>query len=212
MTALLLGASGLTGGYCLQELLENSAFEKVIAPLRKEMAFSHPKLEQVIIDFDKIADSKDKFKVDVVFCCLGTTIKKAGSEAAFKKIDYEYPLHFAQISLQQGASTFALVSAMGATAKSLFFYSRVKGELENELKKLGYQTLIILQPSLLLGDRKEQRLGEDIAKIFTPIFNFFAPKKYQAIHAQQVAEAMVKLSTQGLKGVIVKESDKIKEG
>lgn len=210
MTALLLGASGLTGGLCLQALIENPAFDKIIVPLRKEMPVAHPKLEQVVINFEHIADNQAKFKADVVFCCLGTTIRKAGSKEAFKKIDYEYPLLFAQLALKQGATTFVLVSAMGAATNSLFFYSRVKGELEKELKKLSYQTLIILQPSLLLGDRKEQRLGEDIAKIFTPILNFFMPKKYHSIQAQQVANAMVKLATQGLKGVIVKESDKIK--
>ncbi|TAH18880.1 MAG: oxidoreductase [Cytophagales bacterium] len=211
MTALLLGASGLTGGLCLQELMEDPTFDKVITPLRKEMVLAHPKLEQVIINFDKIVDNQDKFRADVVFCCLGTTIRKAGSKEIFKKIDYEYPLLFAQLALKQGATTFVLVSAMGAATNSLFFYSRVKGELESELKKLGYQTLIILQPSLLLGDRKEQRLGEDVAKIFSPIFNFFTPKKYKAIHAEQVAKAMVKLAKQGLNGLIVKESDEIKE-
>jgi uncharacterized protein YbjT (DUF2867 family) len=210
MVALLLGASGLTGGYCLQELLDNPAFEKVITPLRKEIGIKHTKLEQVVIDFEKIVDYQAQFKADVVFCCLGTTIKKVGSKAAFKKIDYEYPLQFAKIALLGGAHTYVLVSSMGASMKSLFFYSQVKGELESELKKLNYQTLIILQPSVLLGDRKEHRLGEDIAKIFMPIFDFFTPKKYQAIQAQQVAKAMVKLSTQNIKGVIVKESDKIK--
>lgn len=211
MVALLLGASGLTGGYCLQELLDNPTFEKIITPLRKEIGIKHTKLAQVIIDFDKIADYQAQFKADVVFCCLGTTIRKVGSKAAFKKIDYEYPLQFAKTALLEGAHTYALISSMGASMKSPFFYSQVKGELESELKKLNYQTLIILQPSLLLGDRKERRFGEDMAKIFMPIFDFFIPKKYQAIQAQQVSKAMVKLATQGLNGLIVKESDKIKE-
>lgn len=211
MKALLLGASGLTGGYCLQELLENEQFSIVIAPLRKQVAVAHPKLVQVIIDFERIADYADQFKADVVFCCLGTTIKKAGSKAAFTKIDYDYPLLFAKLAQAQGAHTYLLVSSLGADANSLFFYSQVKGKLEKELKALDYKTLVIMQPSLLLGDRTEKRAGEDLAKALMPVLNFLTPKKYQPIHAQQVAKAMVKLATQNLTGVVVKESDKIKE-
>ncbi len=211
MKALLLGASGLTGGYCLQELLENEQFSIVIAPLRKQVAVAHPKLVQVIIDFERIADYADQFKADVVFCCLGTTIKKAGSKAAFTKIDYDYPLLFAKLAQAQGAHTYLLVSSLGADANSLFFYSQVKGKLEKELKALDYKTLVIMQPSLLLGDRTEKRAGEDLAKALMPVLNFLTPKKYQPIHAHQVAKAMVKLATQNLTGVVVKESDKIKE-
>ena len=122
MTALLLGASGLTGGYCLQELLANPMFERVITPLRSKLGLVHPKLEQIVMDFDKMADYQDKLKADVVFCCLGTTIRKAGSKVAFKKIDYQYPLDFARLALLEGAHTYVLVSSMGASMKSLFFY------------------------------------------------------------------------------------------
>lgn len=211
MTALLLGASGLTGGYCLQLLLSDPQFDKVIAPLRKTIPISHPKLQQIILNFDKINDFQDNLKADIVYCCLGTTIKKVGTKEKFKQIDYEYPLQFAKIAYSQGAHTYVLVSALGAATNSLFFYSRVKGELEKDLKSIGYPTLIILQPSLLLGDRQEKRTGEDLAKFFTNVTDFLTPKKYKAIHAQQVASAMVKLSLQNLKGLIVKENDQIKE-
>jgi uncharacterized protein YbjT (DUF2867 family) len=211
MKALLLGASGLTGGYCLQELLENEQFEKIITPLRKSIVVNHPKLEQVIIDFERIEDYLVSLKADVVFCCLGTTLQKAGSKAAFTKIDYDYPLRFARLAQAQGAHTYIVVSSMGADTQSMFFYSQVKGRLEKELKNLNYKTLIIMQPSLLLGNRGEKRIGEDIAKVLMPVLDFFIPKKYQPIHAQHVAKAMVKLSTQNLTGTLVKESDKIKE-
>ena len=211
MTALLLGASGLTGGYCLQELLSNPQFESVIVPLRKPIPISNPKLIQIIVDFDKLDDYKMQLKADIVFCCLGTTIKKVGTKEKFRQIDLEYPLHFAKIAKANGAHTYVLVSALGADVKSMFFYSRVKGELEIELKKLNFPTLIIMQPSLLLGDRQEKRAGEDFAKTMTLLLNFLTPKKYKAIEAKTVAKTMIKLSLQNLKGVIVKENDKIKE-
>jgi uncharacterized protein YbjT (DUF2867 family) len=211
MTALLLGASGLTGGYCLQELLLNTQFDCVVVPLRKLLPISHPKLTQLVVDFDRLDSYQAELKADVVFCCLGTTIKKVGTKEIFKKIDYEYPLQFAKIAKENGAHTYALVSALGADVKSMFFYSRVKGELELNLKKLNFQTLIIMQPSLLLGDRQEKRAGEDFAKIITNLLDFLTPKKYKAIEVKTVASAMIELSLQNLRGVIVKENDKIKE-
>ncbi|SFF54813.1 oxidoreductase [Thermoflexibacter ruber] len=211
MTALLLGASGLTGGYCLQELLNENQFDKIIALSRKPLNMNHPKLEQIITDFSDLTNLKSTLKAEVVFCCLGTTIKKAGSKEKFKQIDFEYPLRVAQIAKENGTHTFALVSAMGADTYSLFFYSRVKGELEQALKNLSFPSLIILQPSLLLGDRKEKRIGEDIGKVISAVLGFLIPAKYKAIHAQQVAKAMVKLSLQGLSGTIIKENDEIKK-
>ncbi|GAB4196854.1 MAG: hypothetical protein OHK0057_15270 [Thermoflexibacter sp.] len=211
MTGLLLGASGLTGGYCLQELLNENQFDKIIALSRKPLNVSHTKLEQIITDFSDLTSLKSTLRAEVVFCCLGTTIKKAGSKEKFKQIDYEYPLQVAQIAKENGTHTFALVSAMGANTNSLFFYSKVKGELEQALKNLSFPSLIILQPSLLLGDRKEKRIGEDIGKVISAVLGFLIPAKYKAIHAQQVAKAMVKLSLQGLSGTIIKENDEIKK-
>lgn len=211
MTALLLGASGLTGGYCLQELLNENQFDKIIALSRKPLNMKHPKLEQIITDFSDLTSLQSTLKAEVVFCCLGTTIKKAGSKEKFKQIDYEYPLRVAQITKENGTHTFALVSAMGANTNSLFFYSRVKGELEQALRNLSFPSLIILQPSLLLGDRKEKRIGEDIGKVISAVLGFLIPAKYKAIHAQQVAKAMVKLSLQGLSGTTIKENDEIKK-
>lgn len=211
MTALLLGASGLTGGYCLQELLKENQFDKIITLSRKPLSVKHSKLEQIITDFSDLTNIRATLKAEVVFCCLGTTIKKAGSKEKFRQVDYEYPLQIAQIAKENGTHTFALVSAMGADTKSLFFYSRVKGELEEALKNIHFQTLIILQPSLLLGDRKEKRLGEDIGKLISALLGFLIPAKYKAIHAQQVAQAMVKLSLQGLRGVVIKTNDEIKK-
>ncbi|MCU0392370.1 MAG: oxidoreductase [Thermoflexibacter sp.] len=211
MTALLLGASGLTGSYCLQALLASNQYDKVITPLRKNIAISHHKLHQLIIDFDNLELYKEEMTADVIFCCLGTTIKKVGTKEKFKQIDYHYPLQFARLGKQQGAHTFVLVSALGADVKSLFFYSRVKGELERDLKALNFETLIVLQPSLLLGDRKEDRAGEKTAIILSAYLNWLIPPKYRAIKAEQIGQAMVKLSLQGLKGLIVKESDEIKK-
>jgi uncharacterized protein YbjT (DUF2867 family) len=211
MTALLLGASGLTGGYCLQALLNENQFDNVITLTRKPLPIHHSKLEQIITDFSRLDNLQSALKADIVFCCLGTTIKKAGTKEKFKQIDYEYPLQIAKIAKEKGASAFVLVSAIGASVKSLFFYSRVKGELEQALKNLHFHTLIILQPSLLLGDRKEKRIGEDVGKVIYFLFAFLIPAKYKAIHAQQVASAMVKLSLQGLSGIVIKENHEINQ-
>jgi len=198
-TALLFGASGLVGGYCLQFLLASPVYKKVKIFVRKELDFDNEKLEQHVIDFDNIEDYKDLIKGDDVFCCLGTTIKKAGDKEAFRKIDYTYSFQIAKISKEQRANQLLLVSSVGADEDSIFFYSRIKGELENAIKKMNFWATHIFQPSVLLGKRNENRWGEQLAGRLAKGFDFLTGgllTKYSPVEAELVAKAMV-IAAQG---------------
>jgi uncharacterized protein YbjT (DUF2867 family) len=155
-TALIIGASGLVGNLLTIRLLEEKKYEKVKIVVRRKLDITHPILEQTVSDFEHFP--KDKIVADDIFCCLGTTMKKAGSKAAFEKVDYEYPLKLAQIALKNGATQYAIVTAMGADSKSMIYYNRVKGDIEKALIDLHFPNLMIFRPSMLLGDRKEHRI------------------------------------------------------
>ena len=138
--ALVVGATGLVGKKLVAELVADSHFSKVIVLLRKPMNEQNPKIEQRLVDFDNL-QAKDLSEAEVVFCCLGTTMAKAGSKEAFYKVDFEYPYQIAQLAKQNKAETFAIITAMGASTKSMFYYSRVKGEIEEVLKQLLFKKL-----------------------------------------------------------------------
>jgi len=213
-TALLLGASGLVGGHCLQLLLEDEAYAKVVVWVRKPLALRHPKLEQAVVDFARLESCAEPAKVNDVFCCLGTTIKKAGSQAAFRQVDFVYPLEIAKIAAANGAEQFLIVTALGANPKSSIFYNRVKGETEAAITPLPFRAVHIFRPSLLLGERQEVRPGEKIAEKMSGVFSFLFSgplRKYRPIHAAVVAAAMVEIAKQNLVGVNIFESDRIQE-
>ena len=213
-SALVLGATGLVGGHCLQLLLQNEAYEKVTALVRKPFAWSHPKLTCSVIDFENLEHDAASIRARDVFCCLGTTIKQAGSQAAFRKVDFEYPARFARLVAANGAEQFLLVSALGANARSTIFYNRVKGEAENAIAALPFRVVHIMQPSLLLGERAETRRGE---KIGEAVFKATAPiwvgplRKYRPIAARAVAGAMIHLALQEQQGFFKYESHLIQE-
>lgn len=193
-SALIVGATGLVGNELLHILLHSDTYEHIKVLVRNPLSIKHDKLTQVVVNFDELNKYEVEFNVHDVFCCLGTTIKKAGSQAAFKKVDFEYPILAAKLAKNQGAQQFVIVSAIGANAQSNIFYSRVKGEVEEALKQIQFASLHIFRPSLLLGSRKEFRFGEKAAAIIIPIFSpLLAGKlnKYKPIQAKQVAQAMV---------------------
>lgn len=206
--AMIAGSSGLTGGFLLKMLLEAPEYREVIAYVRKPTRIQHPKLREVVMDWEKL---DAPVPADDVFCCLGTTIKKAGSQEAFRRVDYEYPLHLAELQLEGGSQQFLLVSAIGADASSSIFYSRVKGELEAALQKLGYKSLHIFQPSFIAGPRKEKRVGE---RIGLAIFSFISPlfigplKKYAPIPAEHIARAMYRSAQKNIVGCTIYDSAK----
>lgn len=194
MRIMLLGATGLTGGKVLQGLLGRDEVSQVVALVRHKLPTLHDKLDQHEVDFDKLENHAELFDVDVIICCLGTTIKKAGSQEKFRKVDLGYPLKAGELGRSQEVRAFILMSAIGASSSSTIFYNRVKGELEDALKDLNYPYLSIYHPSLLLGDRKEQRTAEALGIKAMPLVNrlLIGPlDKYRGIEAQTVADAMV---------------------
>ncbi|MCR8842253.1 oxidoreductase [Paenibacillus sp. SC116] len=195
-TALLVGATGLVGGHLLPILLEQPAYHKVKIFTRRNIQLEHPKLEQIVVDFNQLDQYFDHVQADHVYCCLGTTIKKAGSKEAFRKVDFEYPLAIAKMAKQCGASKFLMVTSIGADSNSSFFYNQVKGNVEEEIKKLGLPSVHLFQPSLLLGSRSESRPGESAAIMVSPLIKLIARgrwSKYSPIQAKDVAAAMYRV-------------------
>ncbi len=157
MRAIVFGGTGLVGGLLLKELLSRSEVESVLSFSRKPIDLSHPKLKQVSFDASNILEKAEALEGNHVFCCLGTTIAKAGSREAFAAIDKELVLRIARISAMKGIVEFSLVSAKGAHLQSPFFYFRVKAEVEAELSRIPFRRLLIYRPGLLLGARKDLR-------------------------------------------------------
>lgn len=209
-TALLAGATGLIGKQLLALLEKDAYYEKVFVLTRKPLAVSG-KCENLVVNFDVLNEALNTVKADDVFCCLGTTMKVAGSKDAFRKVDYTYPLLIAQYSKQQGASQYLLVSALGANENSSIFYNKVKGEIEKAIEKLNFLSFQIFRPSLLLGNRNEQRSGEDAAKIFYRFFGFLFPAKYKAIESLTVAQVMLLVAKQKKEGLHIYESHMIEK-
>ena len=210
-TALLLGASGLTGSLLLQQLLQDDYYKKVIVYTRKSLNIQHQKLQEMIIDFDTIDTAVE---ANDIFCCLGTTIKKAGSKTAFEKVDFDYPLKIAQLQKNAGSEKFLVITAMGASANSSIFYSMVKGKLEKQLQLLQFSSLYIFRPSLIIGNRKEKRIGERIALILSTIINpllMGSLAKYKSVTAAAIAKAMIFSAKQNKPENQIILSDEIKK-
>ena len=195
-TVILLGATGLVGGHLLQGLLQDDSCGKVVTLTRSPVAigFDAQKLDARIVDFDRPDRWRDQIVADQIICALGTTIRKAGSRQAFRRVDFDYPLSVAQAARNLGCRHFLLVSAMGANPHSRFFYNRVKGELEAALLTLEFESLSIFRPSLLLGDRKDFRLGEAVGQILGRWFGFAIPKAYRPVAARSVAQAILSVA------------------
>ncbi len=212
MTAALIGATGLIGNYLLEELLKDDYFDKVRILIRRPIDISHPKLEKHIVDFND-ADSVLIALNDsnVLFCSIGTTQQKVkGDKAAYRKIDYDIAVNAARFAKMNGCETFVLVSSVGANSKSNNFYLQLKGEIEEAVQSAGLNTVHIMRPSVLLGDRKEKRLGESISKKIMSALSFLVPAKYKAIHGRTVAKAMANLAKENKKGYYIHEYKQIK--
>jgi uncharacterized protein YbjT (DUF2867 family) len=193
-TALLLGGSGLTGGHCLDYLLNDAHYHQVVALVRRPLSVEHPKLIQHQVDFHHLDDCLAGMQINDVFCCLGTTIKKAGSQKAFHEVDFVYPAEIAKLSLANGAEQFLLISALGANPGSAIFYNRVKGEVEEAIGRYGFKGFYIFRPSLLLGKRRESRAAEKFGEKFFQWFSFVFKgvlQKYKPIESRAVAFAML---------------------
>lgn len=193
--ALIAGATGLVGRQLLSQLLSDPAYRMVIAVVRRPLEISHDKLSEKVIDFASLPEALSGLKADHGFCCLGTTLKTAGSKESQYRIDHDFVVAFAQGCHSSGVSRFAVVSSIGANAGSSNFYLRTKGEMERDLHKIPFTGLFILRPSLLLGDRKEYRAAEKAATIVMKLINPLMHgglKKYRGIHASAVAHEMIR--------------------
>jgi uncharacterized protein YbjT (DUF2867 family) len=202
--ALVAGATGLVGRECLRLLSIDAAVAEVRALVRHPLppeSFGS-RVREYRTDFDELHNHPDWFQVDWVFCALGTTMRKAGSPEKFRRVDYEYPLAIAKLAVSGGAGHFLLVSATGANPLSRFFYSRVKGELEEAVRGLGYRSFTIARPSLLLGERQERRFGEEVAKRL----GWIVPSRWRPVHASQVAGALVHAAHAAIPGVQIFEN------
>jgi len=190
MRCTLLGSSGLVGAACLRELSSCAEVDEIICPVRSASRTENVAKSRIVeVDFENLKAYKDLFNVDAVICCLGTTKKQAGSNKARDNVDLHLPLTAAGIAREQGVKHFLVVSAQGANPKSWFAYTRAKGLLEQGLAMLGFDSLTIVRPSLLLGERKEKRFWESFAeKVFTRVP---PPVYWRPVFADSVARALV---------------------
>jgi len=211
-TAIVAGSTGLVGNQLLKQLLANGNFSKVITVVRKPTGIAHPALQESIVDFDRIENYAHLLKGDVFFSCLGSTKAKTPDKKQYYKIDHDYPLSMAKLCLANEVGQCHLISAIGAKASSNNFYLKMKGEIEQQVANLPFESVHIYRPSLLTGDRKEQRTMEKIAtnlfKIINPIM-LGSLRKYRSIDVADVAKAMVHQSLQNLTGIHCYESDEI---
>lgn len=207
--ALVAGSTGLVGRQLVEQLVNDPSYDVVKCLTRRSLPFHSEKVEVVETDGSNLQKIADHLKADDIFCCLGTTIKKAKSKEAFRKIDYDYPLTLAWLTKSLGAQQYHLVSALGADASSKIFYNQVKGEVEKAIEKVGFDIFHIYRPSLLLGPREEERSGEDAAKTFFKVFGFLVPKKYKAVESIKVARAMVTNAKKVNKGLFIHESTEL---
>ncbi len=212
-TALLFGSSGLIGGHLTKQLIENSSYSKVKLFVRSDPKISDPKIEIIKTDFNNLQDHKDEIIGDDCFFCIGTTKQNAPDKDEYRRIEYNIPVEIAKIAKSNSIKSFLYVSSGFADPKSSGAYLKNKGDVEEELKSLNFLKLGIMRPSFLMGDRKENRIGEKIGififKLISPFF--LGPlKKMKPINSEKVAKAMIKIANENLKKTIL-ESDEIVE-
>lgn len=209
-TAILFGATGLIGGHCLRHLLDPKfGYDRVISFGRRAVDLENPRLVQKRIDFDRLEKHADEIRGDDLYYCMGTTLKQAGSQEAFRRIDFDYPVQIAKIAARNGVRRWLMVSSIGASADSPFFYLRTKGEGEAEIAKLPFQSVHFFRPSFLLGARSESRVLENV---FNPIAQAFAPllvgklRRFRPIQGSEVADMMLRAAQSGEAGTQIHES------
>jgi uncharacterized protein YbjT (DUF2867 family) len=210
-SVLLLGASGLVGGECLKLLIHGGPYEKITVLTRSPLItdIQDSRVDHHIIDFEHLGEYRHLIKADHVICALGTTIKKAGTKENFHRVDFTYSYEIARMASEQDSEHYLLVSSMGADPGSSIFYNRVKGELEQAVQRLPYRSVSIFRPSLILGQRHERRLTEQVSKIIAGIFSFAIPERYKPVQAVNIARAILKIAGQDLAGIRMIESNEI---
>lgn len=203
---MLVGATGLVGGHVLQQALADPAVAQVVAPTRKPLT-PQPKLINPVVDFERWPEDAEWWAVDVVVCTLGTTIRVAGSQAAFYKVDHDHPLEVAYLARRHGARAFALNSALGADTGSRVFYSRTKGETERDLQAVGYPSLTLVRPGLIGGQRQQSRPLEQLAVTVSRLVQPLLPKRYRVVPADRIARHLLQAALAATPGVHVLPSE-----
>lgn len=207
-TALVVGATGLIGRSLIDQLIQSTHYNRIVALVRKWDGPLHPKLEIVTVDFDRLLDYEQSVPPgQTVFCCVGTTQKKVkGDKTAYRKVDYDIAVNTATLAIKKGYEKYMLVSAVGANKQSSNFYLQLKGEVEEAISGFGFRHTGLFRPSFLMGERKEKRTGEAIATILSKIFSVFlrgSLSRYHAISAVEVARAMIYASLQTATGTTI---------
>lgn len=205
-TSVVIGSTGLVGSNIIKLLSSNTEYNQILSIARSKQSWWPQKVTHIPFNSGDYTLTQP---ADIAICCLGTTMKKAGSKKAFQHVDFELVVDFAKKAKAAGINRFAVVSSIGANHKSSNYYLQIKGKAEEELKSIGFERLVIVRPSLLLGNRNEKRLGEDIGKILYSVFKFvfWGPlKKYRGIEAIDVAKAMIALTAEGT-GTTIAESN-----
>lgn len=210
LKAIVIGATGVVGSKVVEALVANESFDKIVTFTRKPISYASKKVENIVIDFDELENYADSFHADVLFSCLGTTLKQARSIEAQKKVDVTYQFQVAKMASQKGIKNYLLVSSSGANVKSSNAYLQMKGELESLILKLNFNKVSIFQPSLLLGKRPDLRIAELLGKYLLPVFCFIPGlKKYAPIQGDVVAKKMVSVSLNAEQGVNYYRLDEI---
>ena len=212
-TALVFGATGLVGSFLVNELAENEIYEKVKVFNRRKQHYTHNKISEIQVDFDKISEYIHEFKGHDAYCCLGSTLKKAGSKENFFKIDHDLPLEIAKICSTNDVGSFIAISSIGANSGSSNYYLRTKGLMELHIQELDFDQLVFVRPSMLVGPRKEFRFGELFGKIIMAPINYLLVgklKKYRSIHSKTVAKAMIQIANMPMDKLFY-ESDELSE-
>lgn len=210
--ALIVGATGLVGSKLLKLLEDDSSYNEIIVVTRKPVLTASGKVTQHCLNFDHLYDHKEKFIADDIFCCLGTTMKNAGSKENFYKVDYSYVVNLATICSENNSTSFNLISATGANKNSVFYYNKVKGAVEEAILSLKFSVINIVRPSLILGERNEARPFEKAFQVFSKYFGFVFSgpfKKYTPVEADLIAKALLKSAKKNKEGVHIIESNQL---
>ncbi len=213
MKVTLIGATGLIGSQLLDYFLNDNTVSEVAILVRRKLEYSNPKLKVKLINFvDLQAFESSIIPGSIIFCAVGTTKNKVkGDMSKYRKVDYDITVHAAKFGLEKGCKSFVLVSSIGANSKSSNFYTKLKGEIEDKVSSLQYPHFHVFRPSILLGNRKEFRFGEKVAKIFMSLFSFLIPDKFKPIHSKTVALAMLNASKEKNKGTFIYTYNEIKD-
>lgn len=211
--ALVSGATGLIGTALVNQLIASNEYDEIICLVRKTIEVTSPKITQIVVDYSDLSEQLQNRSADSAFCCLGTTLKVAGSKERQYEIDHDYVVHFAAMCHSIGIPTFMVISSIGASVSTRNFYLRTKGEMERDCLAIDFKKIVILRPSFLLGDRKEFRLGEKIGVVFMKGLSFLligSLRKYKGIHVDRIAKRMIELSLENsVEKTVILESNEI---